>query len=86
MFELLEDTKTYWQALNALEQAYQNGEISLVEVDAQVKKLVADLGQSRRQALRDLWGATQHFVQQHRDEILGVSGIILLSYIWLTLH
>lgn len=86
MIDLLEDTRTYWQALNELERAYQNGEITLPEVDAQVKQLMADLSQSRRAALRDLKAATQAFIQQHRDAVLAVAAIAVLTYFWLNFH
>ncbi len=86
MIDLLEDTRTYWQALNKLERAYQNGEITLPEVDAQVKRLMAELSQSRRSAFRDLTAATQAFVQAHRDELLAVAGIAILTYFWLNSH
>lgn len=86
MFDLLEDTRSYWQALNHLERAYQNGEVSVSEVDMQVKQLMADLSRSRRAAFRDLWAATQHFIQQQRDAVLVVGGIALLTYLWANFH
>ena len=45
---LIQATKEYWHKLDQLEAAYQQGEISLEEVDSKVAKLIAELAEERR--------------------------------------
>lgn len=81
--DLLEATQEYMQKLNALEAAYQRDEVSLEEVDAQVKVLMTELGQSRRQAFRALAANLRHTLAAHREAVAGALCLGLLTYAWL---
>lgn len=80
--DLLNETRAYWRKLDELEAAYQRGEVSLEEVDARVKTLMAELGQSRRQAFRALFASARQFWQQQPEVIFGVAFIGILAYTW----
>ena len=71
MIDLLQATRDYWRKLDEVEAAYQRGELSVPEVDAQVHDLMAKLGASRRQAFKDLWASLQVTVTQQREAIAG---------------
>lgn len=81
--DLLDATRTYWKKLDTLEAAYQQGQISLEEVDVEVKRLMAELGDARRRALKDFWASLLYFVQQQREAIAGFAVLSLLAYVWL---
>ncbi len=84
--DLLAATNDYWQKLDALEAAYQQGEISLQEVDASVAHLMAELAQERRAALSAFWnGLRQRWLAQ-KELILGVSLVGVLAYAWVSLN
>ncbi len=84
--DLLAATNDYWQKLDALEAAYQQGAISLQEVDASVAHLMAELAQERRAALSALWnGLRQRWLAQ-KELILGVSLVGVLAYAWVSLN
>lgn len=80
---LWEATNTYWRKLNQLEAAYQQGEVSLEEVDAQVKVLMAELGQTRKAALSYFVSGLRNTWQEQRELFLGVSLLGILMYTWL---
>ena len=58
---LLEATHDYWRKLNALEAAYQRGDVSLEEVNQRVPELMAELGEERRAAFRFVWAGLKRF-------------------------
>ena len=82
---LLEDTIDYWRKLNALQTAYQRDEVSLAEVDAKVKELMSELGESRRSTLRYLWHVARQTWDEQQSMISGATAIGLLAYVWLNL-
>lgn len=82
---LLEDTIDYWRKLNALQAAYQRDEVTLAEVDAKVKELMAELGESRRSTFRYFWHFARQAWNEERSMISGVAAIGLLAYVWLNL-
>lgn len=82
---LLDATKTYWRKLDELEAAYQKGEVSLDEVNARVKELMAELGQERRAALRYVINSWGQLWEQQRETILGVTLLGVLGYAWITI-
>lgn len=84
--DLIGATRDYWRKLDAVEAAYKRSELTLAEVDAEVKALMVELGQTRRKALRDVWATVQVFLQQQRETISGVAVIGVLAYVWLTLN
>ncbi|MEM6435934.1 MAG: hypothetical protein AAF773_19090 [Cyanobacteria bacterium P01_D01_bin.115] len=81
--DLTSATRDYWRKLDAVEAAYQRGELSIQAVDAEVKQLMAELGAARRQALRDFWVTLQVFVGQQREAIAGTAAIMVLAYFWI---
>ncbi|MBE9158177.1 hypothetical protein IQ265_15270 [Nodosilinea sp. LEGE 06152] len=76
-------TRDYWRKLDAVEAAYQRDELTIEEVNAEVKALMAELGQTRRQLLRDLWAIAQTFVNQQGEALAGVAALGVLAYVWL---
>ncbi|MCU0552333.1 MAG: hypothetical protein MUC48_23630 [Leptolyngbya sp. Prado105] len=83
---LLEATHEYWHKLDELEAAYQRGEVTLEEVDAKVKELMAELGQSRRVAFSYFFSSVRRLWQEQRETIVGVLGLSALTYGWLVAH
>jgi len=83
MINLLQATRDYWKQLDEVEAAYQRGELSVPEVDARVHELMAELGATRRQALRELWASAQVTLSQQREAIAGTVAVGLLAYLWL---
>lgn len=81
--DLLEATQDYMKKLDALEAAYQRDEVSLEEVDARVKVLMTELGQSRRQAFSALAASLRHTLQTNREAVAGALGLGVLTYAWL---
>ena len=49
---LFEATTEYWRQLDEIESRYQQGELSIEEVDREVEILMKQLGQKRRESLR----------------------------------
>ena len=49
---LFEATTEYWRQLDKIESRYQQGELSIEEVDKEVEILMKQLGQKRRESLR----------------------------------
>jgi hypothetical protein len=83
MINLLQATRDYWKKLDAVEAAYQRGELSVPEVNARVHDLMAELGATRRQALKELWASAQVTLSQQREAIAGTVAVGLLAYLWL---
>lgn len=81
--DLTSATREYWKKLDKVEAAYKRDEMTIEEVDAEVQRLMTELGDARRQALRDLWASLQYFVRQQRDAIAAVAALGLLAYLWL---
>lgn len=79
---LLEATNDYWRKLNALNAAYQRGEVSLEEVDAQVKVLMAELGQARREALVYFFHGLRQTWNGQNDLLAGLALMTVLAYGW----
>ncbi|MCY7320433.1 MAG: hypothetical protein LH660_01160 [Phormidesmis sp. CAN_BIN36] len=80
---LMEATLDYWHQLDELEAAYQRGEISIAEVNAKVKELMADLGRSRQASLTYFWSGIRRLWDDQREAIVGVAGLSVLTYGWL---
>lgn len=86
MFDLIEATRQYWRQLDAVEAAYKRNELSLQEVNAEVARLMQELGNARRQALRDFWARGQYFVAQQREAIAGTVALLVIAYAWLAIQ
>lgn len=80
---LMEATLDYWHQLDELEAAYQRGEVSIADVNTQVKELMADLGRSRRESLTYFWSGIRRLWNDQREAIVGVAGLSVLTYGWL---
>ncbi|PSR19341.1 hypothetical protein C8255_02625 [filamentous cyanobacterium CCP3] len=84
--DLIGATRDYWRKLDEVEAAYQRNELTLNEVNAEVKALMVELGQTRRQLLRDSWAIAQRFVQRQGDALAGVAALGVLAYVWLAVN
>jgi hypothetical protein len=80
---LQEATQKYWQDLDELETAYQQGRISLEEVDIEVASLMAELGRKRRLTISYFLQSSQQWLTQQRDILIGLSILGIISYLWL---
>ena len=81
--DLISATRDYWRKLDAVEAAYRRHELTSAEVNTQVKALMVELGQTRRQMLRDSWAIAQTFARQQGDALAGVAALGVLAYVWL---
>ena len=81
--DLLSATQDYWHKLDEVEAAYRRDEMTIEEVDAEVKHLMTQLGNTRRQALKDFGASVRYFVQQQREILAGTAVIGLLAYVWI---
>ncbi len=79
---LLQATKEYWRKLDELEAAYQQGEISLEEVDTKVAELIAELAQERRAAFNYFRHSWQHRLTTQRENLIGLAILVLVTYVW----
>lgn len=82
---LLQATNDYWRKLDELEAAYQQGEVSLEEVDARVATLMTELGQERRAALRFLLNNVGRIWQEQQELVVGLGLIGALTYAWIVI-
>ncbi len=80
---LFQATQEYWRKLDALEAKYQRNEISIQEVDAQVEKLMAELGAERRRSLKVATDMLQNWLVTQKESLVGISAIALICYGWL---
>lgn len=81
--DLIGATRDYWRKLDQVEAAYRRDELTAAEVNTQVKVLMAELGQTRRQLLHDAWAIFQTFLQRQGDALAGVTALGVLAYVWL---
>ena len=79
---LFEATNEYWRKLDKLEAAYQQGEVSLEEVDARVAELMADLAQERRAAFTYFLRSLGHWLTTQRETLVGLGVVALVAYAW----
>lgn len=82
LLNLLEDTNEYWRKLDELEAAYQNGEVSIEEVDAKVQLLMVELGRKRRAALDYVLNGFCHLWNEQRETVIGIAIFGIISYAW----
>jgi lipopolysaccharide export system protein LptA len=81
--DLLSATQDYWHKLDEVEAAYKRDEMTIEEVDAEVKHLMTELGKTRRRALKDFGASVRYFVQQQREILAGTAVMGLLTYVWI---
>ncbi|MGB5632419.1 MAG: hypothetical protein WBM44_20775 [Waterburya sp.] len=79
---LLQATKEYWQQLDELEVAYQQGEIPLEEVDARVADLMAELSAERRAAFSYFWHGCLHWIATQKETVISLAILGLIAYAW----
>ena len=79
---LLQATKEYWRKLDEVEAAYQQGEISLEEVDTKVAELIAELAQERRAAFTYFRHNWQHRLTTQRENLIGLAILTFVTYVW----
>ena len=73
---LIQATKEYWHKLDELEAAYQQGEISLEEVDSKVAELIAELAEERRATFTYFQHSWQHHLTTQRENLSPLSSIL----------
>ncbi|MGF1487245.1 MAG: hypothetical protein ACFBSE_09045 [Prochloraceae cyanobacterium] len=86
MPNLLESTREYWRKLDELEAAYYNGEVSIEEVDRQVKQLMAELGRERRIVFSAIWNNIGRIIQERQETIIGLFLVLTVTYAWLAIE
>ncbi len=79
---LLNATQEYWRKLDALEARYQQGEISLQEVDAEVARLMRELGDERRRSLRNFKNMLQGWFSNQKEFVYGLILFAVVTYGW----
>lgn len=80
---LQEATQDYWHKLDELESSYQQGKISIEEVDLEVASLMAELGRKRRIAIGYFLQSLQLWFTQQRETVIGLVVLGIISYLWL---
>ncbi|AMA10786.1 hypothetical protein [Picosynechococcus sp. PCC 73109] len=80
--DLLNATQEYWRKLNALEARYQQGEISLQEVNAEVTRLIRELGNERRRSLHNFKNMLQGWFSQQKEFVYGLILLVVVTYGW----
>jgi hypothetical protein len=81
--DLIGATRDYWRKLDEVEAAYRRNELTATEVNAEVKALMIELDQTRRQLLIDSWAIFQTFANQQGEALAGVAALGVLAYVWL---
>ncbi|ACB01165.1 MULTISPECIES: hypothetical protein [Cyanophyceae] len=79
---LLNATQEYWRKLDDLEARYQQGEISLQEVNAEVTRLIRELGNERRRSLRSFKNMLQGWFSQQKEFVYGLILLAVVTYGW----
>lgn len=79
---LVEVTWNYWHKLDALEAAYQRGEVSLEEVDKRVSDLMEELGRERRKTLSYLRQSWRQWLTSNQEVLIGVLVLASIAYTW----
>jgi ElaB/YqjD/DUF883 family membrane-anchored ribosome-binding protein len=79
---LFHATQEYWYKLDQIEKAYYQNELTLEEVNAEVEKLMQELGQQRKDAYSFFRQQFSHFLTQYKEFVLGVAFAVLAIYFW----
>ena len=66
--------------------AYDRGQISIEQVDAEVKKLMSELGFKRRQAFSYFWHSLRYRLQNQAEFIMGLILMAIAIYAWFLLN
>ena len=81
--DLFDATQTYWRKLDQIEADYQQGKLSIQEVDQQVKDLMNELGAQRRVAFFSLWQASRLWITHNQEWLIGLVSVVIAIYLWL---
>ncbi|MEB3227122.1 MAG: hypothetical protein VKJ27_01950 [Synechocystis sp.] len=81
--DLFTATQTYWRKLDQIEADYQQGKLSIQEVDQQVKTLMNELGAQRRAAFSSVWQGSRRWINQNQEWLLGLVSVVIAIYLWL---
>ena len=79
---LFSATQEYWRNLDALEAKYQAGELSLAEVDAEVARLMNELGEERRRSLRAFVQILKTWFNEQQELVYGLGLLAVVTYGW----
>jgi hypothetical protein len=80
---LFEATTEYWQQLDLIESRYKQGELSPSEVDREVKMLMKQLGQKRRENLRFFRDSLSRWISTHTELLIGLVFVLMVAYSWI---
>ena len=80
---LFEATTEYWQQLDEIESRYQQGELSIEEVDQEVEMLMKQLGQKRRESFRFFRDSLSHWISTHTEFLIGLVFVLMVAYSWM---
>ncbi|MGB5769659.1 MAG: hypothetical protein WBM32_07290 [Crocosphaera sp.] len=80
---LFEATTEYWQQLDLIESRYKEGELSPSEVDREVKMLMKQLGQKRRENLRFFRDSLSRWISTHTELLIGLVFVLMVAYSWM---
>ena len=83
LINLQEETQEYWRELDKLENAYNEGKISIEEVDAEVHFLMAEMGRKRRRAINDFWQILKIWLTQQKEMLISLTILGTIVYLWL---
>ena len=80
---LFSATTEYWRQLDDIEFRYQQGDLSLEEVDREVEMLMKQLGQKRRDSLRFFRDSLSHWISTHTEFLIGFVFVLMVAYSWM---
>lgn len=83
---LQEATQEYWHELDKLEIAYQQGEISIEEVNLEVASLMKELGMKRREAIKFFLHSFRLWLNQQKETLIALTLLVIISYLWILSH
>lgn len=81
--DLFEATKEYWQQLDEIESLYQQGKLSIEEVDREVEILMKQLGRKRKESLLFLTESFSHWVSNHTELLVTLVFVLTVVYSWM---
>ena len=79
---LLQATREYWRKLDELELAYQQGKISLDEVDVRVAELMAELAIERLATFTYFYCICQNWLTVQRQTVIGLAILAIITNGW----
>ncbi|ACB51563.1 hypothetical protein cce_2213 [Crocosphaera subtropica ATCC 51142] len=80
---LFEATKEYWQQLDEIESRYQQGKLSIEEVDREVETLMKQLGRKRKETLLFLTESLSHWISTNTELLISLVFVLTVIYSWM---